>query len=129
MAHEELLNEHQRRHLATTLHLLLTHLEELRDLPGVTPEVREAIQGTSARARAVIDSLSLRTPRIPDTMKRIRVAAEVWAMRTEELRADRLQAYGGVHPALSGRLDPLVDDLRRSLKTLAGEAADDHHHG
>jgi hypothetical protein len=120
-----LLNDNQRRRLVTHLRLLSQDLETLAQStelahPG---ELYEQIRALVARAREAADdlrgALDLPADRAPSFQRRVAALAEVWAVRMEDLVANRLTAYGPVHPGLASRLDPRVAGLRDLLGELA----------
>jgi hypothetical protein len=112
-----LLNEDQRRHLASALDLLT------EDLQGLPPVVRRPADEVLRCVMALRHRLRLPPGGRPPQAHRVRVLAETWAMRVTDLRAERLAGYGRVAPELSPTLDPLLDDLVRSLRALAAAGA------
>lgn len=124
-----LLNENQRRRVHTHLRLLGEDLDALKrlsvlvsDRPGAA-SVRDRLAQALAAAQTTREALGLPADEKPDERRHIGAVAEVWAARVEDLRAQRLKAYGAVHPDLAGTLDPLLERLRRALEALADAAA------
>jgi hypothetical protein len=122
---DALLNEHQRRHIETTLQLLGESLRELAALPA--PRGREAmwrrIAGDIAMAEAAVvriaDGFGLETVRSADPLQRVGSIAAAWSADLADLSAARLRRYGHVHPELAAVLDPAVVDLRQRLLAIA----------
>lgn len=114
-----LLNDNQRRHLATAFHLLAEDLERLQVLAGVPTDIHDRVDAVLHSVRQVVHDLKLPPPRHRDALHSVSVVAGTWAMRAHELRASRLRGYGPVHPALGDRLDPLIDQLQAALYALA----------
>jgi hypothetical protein len=124
-----LLSENQQRRLGTHLRLLLDDLDRLEEMPGLgtagaAGQVRRLIEEAREAAGAVRDGMRLPPDRGPTLRRRVAAAAEVWAVRVEDLRVSRLKAYGDVHPGLAARLDPLLDRLRQILLALADAAGE-----
>ncbi len=123
-----LLNENQRRHVATHVHLLLDDIAQLGQLAELSrseepfQRLREALDEVEAGAQEMVAELDLPPRRARRTRERVLAAANVWVTRLHELSARRLRAYGPVHADLADHLDPLAADLRRRLLEL-GEAA------
>jgi hypothetical protein len=125
-----LLNEQQRRRLATHLGLLVSDLEALGRAPelgregggGAYAEVKDAIATTRRAVDAMRATLGLAPDRAPSFARRVAAAAEVWGARIEDLRARRLKAYGPVHHELAATLDPGLDEVLRRLEALGGAA-------
>jgi len=125
---ESLLNENQRRHVATHVHLLLDDLTQLTQLaelarPGEPyRKLREVLDEVEAGAQEMVAELDLPPRRAHGARQHVQAAASVWGTRIYELNAKRLRAYGPVHADLAQHLGPLVTELRRRLLAL-GEAA------
>jgi hypothetical protein len=125
---KDLLNENQRRHVATHVHLLLDDLAQLTQLaelarPGEPyRKLRAALEEVEASAQEMVAQLDLPPRRAHGARQHVVAAASVWGTRIYELNAKRLRAYGPVHGDLAERLDPLVTKLRGLLMGL-GEAA------
>jgi hypothetical protein len=124
-----MLTRNQERRLGTHLRLLLDDLDRLEELPGLgsagaAGQVRRLIDEAREAANALRDGLSLPPDRGPTLRRRVVAAAEVWAVRVEDLRVSRLRAYGEVHPGLAAVLDPLLDRLRLVLLALADAAGE-----
>ena len=123
-----LLNQNQRRHVATHVHLLLDDLAQLAQLaelarPGEPyRKLREALDEVETSAQEMVQQLDLPPRRAHGARQHVLAAASVWGTRIYELNAKRLRAYGTVHGDLAERLDPLVAKLRERLMEL-GEAA------
>lgn len=120
---ESLLNDNQRRHMATFLHLLHRDVTQLKRGVSLGAPVHDAIDAVLGSAQEIADAFELVVPREPDLRHQIRVVAEVWGMRIHDIRAAPLKSYGPVHPALAERLDPLVMRLHTHLRELSGAAA------
>jgi len=120
---ESLLNDNQRRHVATFLHLLVKDLAQLRAGPGLSGPVHVAMDAVTKSAQQIAAAFGLVLPREPDLSHQVRVVAEVWGMRAHDIRAAPLRSYGPIHPGLAERLDPLVGQLQSHLRDLAGAAA------
>jgi hypothetical protein len=126
----ELLTHNQQRRLSTHLRLLLDDLTTLADLPelaaagGAGAHVRSLVDSARAEASALRKRLGLPPDRGPALARRVAATAEVWAVRVEDLRAQRLRGYGDVHPDLAATLDPPLDELRRALVALADAASE-----
>ena len=121
-----LLNDDQRRRLATHLRLLRQDLDALTQTPALAArgDPYDAIRALVAHARAAVQDLSaavdLPAPEhAPSLRRRVAALAEAWAVRMEDLVARRLAGYGPVHPGLAQRLDPGVERLRAILTELA----------
>jgi hypothetical protein len=125
---QSLLNENQKRHVATHVHLLLDDIAQLRQLAELSrPEASfqrlcAALDEVEAGAQRMVEKLDLPPRRVHGARQHIQAAANVWATRVHELGAKQLRAYGPVRHDLADRLDPLVNDLRRQLLVL-GDAA------
>jgi hypothetical protein len=124
-----LLTDNQQRRLGTHLRLLIDDLERLEELPelgteGAAGRVRHLLEEARRAALGVRDRMALPPDRGPALHRRVAAAAEVWAVRVEDLRVSRLRAYGDVHPDLAATLDPLLDQLRRILLALADAASE-----
>jgi hypothetical protein len=125
---DELLNENQRRRIATHLHLLQDDIDALGRLPALSEmdatfdHVRTLLREIVQKADDLRASLALGVPRIPSLQRRIGAVAEIWAVRMEDLMAGRLKSYGRVHPDLAGRLDHYVRELTALLQQLADAA-------
>lgn len=123
-----LLNEQQRRRLATHLGLLVSDLDALARAPelgrdgAAHSELKDAIATTRRAADAMRATLGLAPDRAPSFARRVAAMAEVWAARIEDLRARRLKAYGPVHPELAAALDPGLDEVLKRLGALGGAA-------
>jgi hypothetical protein len=126
----EILNENQRRRIATHLHLLEEDLAALGRLPALArtgeayDQIRELLTQISGRADALRAALDLGAYRTPPLRRRVGALAEIWAVRVEDLVAVRLKSYGTVHPELGARLDARVTELKTLLERLADAAAD-----
>ena len=124
-----LLSENQQRRLGTHLRLLIDDLERLEELPelgteGAAGRVRQLLEEARRAVLGVRERMALPPDRGPALHRRVAAAAEVWAVRVEDLRVPRLRAYGDVHPDLASTLDPLLDQLRRILLALADAAGE-----
>jgi hypothetical protein len=123
-----LLNQNQRRHVATHVHLLLDDLAQLAQLAELASpgepyrKLREALDEVEASAQEMVAELDLPPRRAHGAKQHVLAAASVWGTRIYELNAKRLRAYGTVHGDLAEHLDPLVTKLRERLMEL-GEAA------
>jgi hypothetical protein len=123
-----LLNEQQRRRLATHLGLLVSDLEALARTPelgregSAYAELKDAIATTRRAADTVRATLGLAPDRAPSFARRVAAVAEVWVARIEDLRARRLKGYGPVHPDLAATLDPGIDEVLRRLGVLGAAA-------
>lgn len=116
-----LLNDNQKRHLATYLHLLAKDLTGLKHA-SLPSSVIDRLDGALASVHRVVDAFGL--PQIEESSptRRVRVTALALAAEMRDLRARGLRRYGSVDPHLAERLDPLVDRLQEDLYALA-EAA------
>lgn len=119
-----LLTETQRRHLEVFLQLLAEDLAQLARQPEVSDTaayngVRERLADVALAVRRIADAFGLRWQSPADLGRRVQAVANVWAARAPDLTASKLRGYGPVHPELAGRLDPLVEEMRRSLFALA----------
>jgi len=120
-----LLNDDQRRRLATHLRLLVQDLDGLAQSPHLSPpgDAYDAIRALVAQARGAVHDISVAldipAEHAPSFKRRVAALAEVWAVRMEDLVARRLKGYGAVHPGLAQRLDPGVERLRALLTELA----------
>lgn len=119
---DTILNDNQRRHVATALHLLELDVQRLRRRRGLTPELQSALHEVSRRARRLLDEFSLPPARPLSAPREVLAVASVWVVRVDDLRARRLRAYGPVAPGLEERLHPLIDELSGSLKNLMAVA-------
>jgi hypothetical protein len=125
-----LLNVNQQRRVSTHLRLLVEDLEALSSLPelgGVQPavaRVRDRLTAARAAAETTRRMLDLPPDQPPGVRRRVAAIGEVWAARVEDLRAERLQAYGEVHPDLATALDPALARLRHALEALADAATE-----
>lgn len=125
MSSSALLNEHQRRHLETTLRLLGHSLRDLAAFPA--PPGREAtwrrisdnLAAAEAAAIGIADAFGLETVRAVDPLQRASAIAAAWSADLADLSAARLRRYGYVHPDLAAALDPAVAELRRRLLDIA----------
>ncbi len=123
-----LLNHNQRRHVATYLQLLLEDLRELEASPdrprdrAENDAVSSALRDIVAAVRCIGDALDLPLERRRDFRRRVSAIANVWAMRTYEIEAKALAAYGVVDPEVGSILSPLVAELRERLHSLAAAA-------
>jgi hypothetical protein len=123
-----LLNEQQRRRLATHLGLLVSDLDALARAPELGREgaayaaLKDAIAATRRAADAMRAMLGLAPDRAPSFARRVAAVADVWSARIEDLRARRLKAYGPVHADLAPILDPGLDEVLRRLEALGGAA-------
>jgi hypothetical protein len=124
----ELLNENQRRRVATHLRLLREDLEDVMRLPPLAPDtaagrrIGEVVGRIEAEMRALRAQFGI-ADEGPGLLRRhVAAIAEVWWSRVEDLRARRLKAHGEVHPGLSAALDPHVERLEALLLELAREA-------
>jgi len=118
---EALLNDNQRRHLATFLHLLAKDLTGLRHASLPQP-VLQQLDSTIASIHRLVDAFGLPEIEESSPTRRARVVALALAAEMHDLRAHGLRRYGGVDPRLAERLDPLVDQLQADLYALAGAA-------
>jgi hypothetical protein len=120
-----LLTQNQERRLNTHLRLLLDDLDALTALPELEragapgEKVRRLVDEARRAALDLRRTLDLPADRGPALARRVAAAAEVWAVRVEDLRARRLRAYGAVHADLAATIDPPLDRLRRTLLALA----------
>lgn len=121
-----LLSDNQQRRLGTHLRLLLDDLAGLSDLPALRrhPHLRQLVQEATQAAEELRDELELPVEHGPSLRRRVAATAEVWAVRVEDLRAQRLRAYGPVNPELAGVLDPQLERMRRVLVALADAAGE-----
>lgn len=119
-----LMTEPQRRHLEVFLQLLTEDLAQLARQPEVSDTaahhcVRERLADAALAVRRIADAFGLRWESSGDFGRRVRAVANVWAARAPDLTASKLRGYGPLHPELAGRLDPLVEEMTRSLFALA----------
>ena len=127
---DEILNDNQRRRIATHLHLLEEDLATLARLPtlGRAGSPYDKIHALLAAATRQVDelraALDLGEYRTPPLRRRVGAVAEIWAVRVEDLVARRLKGYGRVHPGLAARLDARVTELKTLLERLADAAAE-----
>jgi hypothetical protein len=127
---DDLLNENQRRRIATHLHLLgedlatLGRLPELHRAGPAYDRVRALFSEITQKATAVRQELGLDVPSVPPLRRRVGAVAEIWAVRMEDLTARRLQSSGNVHPGLAERLDPRISELTLLLERLADVAVE-----
>lgn len=125
---ETLLNPNQQRRVGTHLRLLVEDLTTLAELPELRRDgapydgVRELIDELCDRAAGLRQAFALPPDHVPDLRRRVAAVAEVWAAHVEDLRSNRLRAYGMVHPELSLQLDPQLDRIVELLFRLT-EAA------
>jgi hypothetical protein len=120
-----LLNENQRRHLASALHLLEADIERLQRHRGLSQDVRHALEDVMREARGLLAAFALPAARPLSGAREVQAVASIWSIRVDDLRVRRLRAYGPVHPDLEAHLQPLIDELHTSLRKLAraGEQA------
>jgi hypothetical protein len=125
-----LLNENQRRRVATHLHLLEEDLAALARVPALQQSsasfdrIRALLAEIAQKGEALRNVLGLGVPPAPSLKRRIGAVAEIWAMRMEDLMAHRLRGYGRVHPGLSALLDHQVAELIQLLQRLADVSAE-----
>lgn len=125
-----LLNANQQRRVSTHLRLLVEDLDSLSSLPELSAahasaaRVRDRLMAARAAAETTRRTLELPPDQPPGVRRRVAAIGEVWAARVEDLRAERLQAYGEVHPGLAAALDPALTRLRHALEALV-DAADE----
>ena len=123
-----LLNENQRRRLASALSVLTTDLETLSLLPQLGGSGAEAARVRATLAEAFEAMARLRTALSipvdppPSAKRRLRAVAGVWSDRIHELRPRRLRGYGPVHAGLGDILEPHLDQLQRVLTALSQAA-------
>jgi hypothetical protein len=89
----------QRRHLGITLGLLQQQLREV-GIALTLPAPRDLPRREGSRLR------------------RIRTVLGILASDLEDARAEKLQGYGTVDPALAGVLDPGIAELQQELRSL-----------
>lgn len=116
---DTLFNDNQRRHVATHLNLLAADLAQVKEYEIVRGPLRESFAAVDAALQRTLRELSVAPARESDPTHRVRVVAEVWAMRLHDLHAVALRGYGAVHPDLAARLDPLIDEIQLRLRELA----------
>ncbi len=121
-----LLTDNQQRRLGTHLRLLLDDLAALSDVPMLRrhPHLQHLVLEATQAAQTLRDDLELPVEHGPSLRRRVAATAEVWAVRVEDLRAQRLRAYGPVNPELAGVLDPQLEQMRRILMALADAAGE-----
>lgn len=121
-----LLSENQQRRLGTHLRLLLDDLAALADAPALRghPRLHRLVDEATRAAEALRGDLGLPLEHGPSLRRRVAATAEVWAVRVEDLRAQRLRAYGPVNPDLANVLDPRLEQMRRILMALADAASE-----
>ncbi|HTR20282.1 MAG TPA: hypothetical protein VMH88_05440 [Gemmatimonadales bacterium] len=121
-----LLSENQQRRLGTHLRLLLDDLAALADAPALRghPHLHRLVDDAMQAAAALRAELDLPEERGPSLRRRMAATAEVWAVRVEDLRAQRLRAYGPVDPNLAAVLDPRLEAMRKILLALADAASE-----
>lgn len=129
------LNEAQRRHLRVFLHQTEAAVSELVALAGGSPENRSLrtdvadipadfgrrIQPEIDRIRRTIGALADRFGLEPDRRSRFRRAQAVLvtaAVEIDDATSRALRAYGPVDAAVSGELDPLLEDIGRALQAM-----------
>jgi hypothetical protein len=115
------LNEHQARHVTTTIALLLEEFSELaRSLAAGPPSdaTIAQIREVQRQARALLQHLGLSVPERPPLRQRLLAYTGVWLARVHELRAANLVGYGEVSTELAAAVDPRVDDITRALERL-----------
>lgn len=116
------LNEHQARHLTTTIALLLEEFSELARSLAAEPSSDAAIAGiheVQRQARAPLHRLGLPAPERPPLRRRLLAYTGVWLARLHDLRAANLAGYGEVSTELPGALDPPLDEIKRALERLS----------
>lgn len=121
---EPLLNENQRRRVATFLQLLVKDLEQLKTHADLSEPIHGALDQVLESIDRLLRELDVALPTEPDLLHRVQVIAEVWSMRAHELRAAALRGYGALHPDLADRLNPLVEAVQRDLWALADATRD-----
>lgn len=124
-----LLNEHQARHLASVLGLLLDELDQLATAlpqePWAAP-ARARLAAVRSRVLGVFRELHLAPPEPAPPRRRLAAYAGVWLVRLEDLRSRSLARYGPVAEGLAARLEPALDAVARELEQLVWLAADAH---
>lgn len=123
-----LLNPNQRRRVDTHLRLLVEDLDGLArlallDRPDAVP-LRDRLAQAREAAESTRRTLGLPADERPNERRRMVAVAEVWSSRVEDLRAERLKAYGAVHADLAPTLNPLLERLRHALEALSDAAAE-----
>jgi hypothetical protein len=113
------LNEHQRRHIASGLRLLLEDLTRVDREPTLPDEVRRGIALVGEAARGLARHLGLTLPRESTPLARVHAVAGIWGARVYDFHAEHLRGYGAVDPRLGAELDPLVDGLQARLHALS----------
>jgi hypothetical protein len=122
-----LLNEHQARHIASVLGLLL---DELDQLAAALPQeawaepARAGLAAVRSRVLGVFRELNLAPPEAAPPRRRLAAYAGVWLVRLEDLRSRSLARYGPVAQGLAARLEPALDAVARELERLVRLAAD-----
>ena len=123
---DDILNENQRRRVATHLHLLEEDMATLGRLPALGRPgapydgIRALLAEITGQVEELRITLDLGEYRPPLLQRRVGAVAEIWAVRVEDLVARRLKNYGRVHPGLAERLDARMN----ALGTLLGRLAD-----
>ncbi len=122
-----LLNEHQARHIASVLGLLLDELGELATAlpqePWAAP-ARARLAAVRSRVLGVFRELHLAPAEPAPPRRRLAAYAGVWLVRLEDLRSRSLARYGPVAEGLAARLEPALDAVARELEQLVRLAAE-----
>lgn len=119
---EPLLNENQRRRVATFLQLLVKDVEQLKTYSDLSVPIHGALDQVLTSIDRLLSELNVTLPSEPDLLHRVQVLAEVWSMRAHDIRAAALRGYGALHPELADRLNPLVEEVQKDLWALADAA-------
>lgn len=131
----ELLNDHQRRHLAVTLSQIQRLLGEVNVMlqsparrNGMETELDDIPEGFAEEAVPRIEDLNARIAELAARFdlpgreqSRYRWVRAVLGMaidNLEDTRSRALRAYGTVHPDLPAALDPALGDLQHRLQLL-----------
>jgi hypothetical protein len=121
------LNEHQTRHIASVLGLLLDELEQLLTTLPAEPwaeEARDKLRQVQARVLELFDRLHLERPQPAPPRRRLAAYAGVWLVRLEDLRSRTLGRYGPVAGGVAARLEPALDAVARALEEVVQVATE-----
>ena len=130
------LTESQRRHLRVLLGQIEAVIAEvvrlaeqepadralLIDLADLPVDLGPRIQGEVESVRQGIAILASRFALDPERRSRARRAQAllgIAAVDAENAGSRALKAYGPVNPALSGELDPMLEEIGRALRAMA----------